>query len=391
MMKFEFAKVPQTIFGSGEFSKIYELIEVYGANNILLVSGARSFRKSRQYIELINIIKKRGINLYETKVVREPSPDLIDDEVDKYRDNNIDLIIAVGGGSVIDTGKAISAMLTQKDSVMAFLEGVGEGKTHNGKKITFIAVPTTSGTGSEATKNAVLSKVSKDGFKKSLRHNNFIPDNVIIDAELLITCPTSITIASGLDALTQLIGSYLSTHSSAMTDSLALSGLEYFSKSFMSVCTEGYNSIEKRGQMAYGAYISGITLANAGLGIVHGFASSVGGYFDIPHGVICGTLLPEAIKVNVELLRQKNDMIYLEKYAKVSSILTGCNGKDTIMSCYKLIEILEKWVEELKVPKLGEFNVREEDIDRIIKITSNKYNPVQLSSEDMRRILVGRM
>lgn len=390
-MELEFAKVPQTIFGVGKFNKIYEVIKEYRANNILLVSGAHSFRKSRQYIELIKVLEKNDINLYETRVVREPSPNLIDNEVNKYRNKNIELVIAVGGGSVIDAGKAISAMLTQKDSVMAFLEGVGEGKTHNGEKISFIAVPTTSGTGSEATKNAVLSEVGINGFKKSLRHNNFIPDNVIIDPELLITCPTSITIASGLDALTQLTGSYLSTHSSVMTDSLALSGLEYFSKSFISVCKEGHSSLEKRGGMAYATYISGITLANAGLGIVHGFASSVGGYFDISHGIICGTLLPEAIKVNVELLRQKNDMIYLQKYAKVASILTGCNENDTIKSCYKLIEILERWVEELKVPKLGEFNVREEDIDRIIKITSNKYNPVQLSGEDMRRILVGRL
>ncbi len=240
------------------------------------------------------------------------------------------MVIAIGGGSVMDAGKAISAMVLQNDSVMAYLEGVGEGKQHNGLKVPMIAVATTSGTGSEATKNAVLSQVGENGFKKSLRHDNFVPNVAILDPELMVTCPQSVTVASGLDALTQLLGAYVSTKATPLTDALALSGIEHFKEGFMGVCSGLSKDTQMRGHMAYASLMSGIVLANAGLGIVHGFASSVGGYFDIPHGVVCGTLLGEAVKLNIQLMNQDKDRYNeaLKKYAKVGSILTGSNEND---------------------------------------------------------------
>lgn len=389
MMNFNFARVPQTIFQAKSIYTLDKLNLVENAHNILLVTGDSSFRKTKQYDYILDKLKK--CNIYETRVKGEPSPEDIDKEVDKYRQSNIQLIIAVGGGSVMDTGKAISAMLTQNDSVMAYLEGVGEGKIHNGQKIPLIAIPTTSGTGSETTKNAVLSRVSKNGFKKSIRHDNFVPDVVMIDPELMIGCPTRITASSGMDALTQLIGSYLSTQASPMTDSLAISGIKYFAESFMDVCGDEYDSVEKRGDIAYASYISGITLANAGLGVVHGFASSVGGYVDIPHGVLCGTLLPEAVKLNIELLRQQNDEYYLKKYAKVGAIITGSDEKDIETSCTRLIDILEYWVSELNIPRLNKFGLEEDDLDVIVKKTSYKNNPIMLSNEQMKSILLSRL
>ncbi|GMQ58634.1 iron-containing alcohol dehydrogenase [Vallitalea sediminicola] len=388
-MNFNFAKVPQTFFYQGSINKIDSLPIVENAKNVLLVTGASSFRRTKYYKRLLD--KMVNTNIHETKVIREPSPEGIDKEVDGYRNQNIDLIIAIGGGSVMDAGKAISAMLTQKESVIAYLEGVGEGKIHNGDKIPLIAIPTTSGTGSETTKNAVLSQVGKKGFKKSIRHENFVPDIVILDPELMVNCPSNVTAASGLDALTQLIGSYVSTKAYPMTDALAMSGIEYFGKSFISVCKDEYDSIEKRANMAYASYISGITLANAGLGIVHGFASSVGGYVDIPHGVLCGTLLSEAIKLNIKLLQEQQEDYYIKKYAKVGALLTGCSEKDIDTSCRELISIIEYWVHELNIPKLGGFGIIEQDLDIIVRNTNNKNNPVNLNKEQMKSILLSRL
>ena len=184
----------------------------------------------------------------------------------------------------MDAGKSISAMLTKTESIKEYLEGIGT-KKHDGKKMPFVAVPTTSGTGSEATKNAVISEIGGRGFKKSLRHDNFVPDSVVIDPRLMISCPQNVTAASGMDVFSQLIEGYLSTNSSPMTDALALSGLRYIKEGLLKSYETG-DDIDARGKVAYASYLSGVVLANAGLGTVHGFASPIGGYFDIPHGVV---------------------------------------------------------------------------------------------------------
>lgn len=391
MINFTLSKIPQTFFSPGSINIISELQLVEDAKSILLVTGGTSFRKTKQYKKLVDSIRQKNVKLYDIRVTKEPSPRIIDTEVARHKNKNIDVVIAIGGGSVLDAGKAISAMLTQEDSVMAYIEGVGGGKIHNGKKVSLVAVPTTSGTGSETTKNAVLSEVRKSGFKKSIRHENFVPDVVILDSELIINCPPSVTAASGLDALTQLIASYVSTKATPITDALAISGLEYFSKSFIPVCNDEYDSIDKRASMAYASYISGITLANAGLGIVHGFASSVGGYIDIPHGVLCGTLLSEAIKLNVKLLSLQDNKYYLNKYAKVGNILSGEHEQDIKKSCDKLVSTLEEWINKLKIPRLSEFGLEQADIDNIVNITDNKNNPIIFNKDQMKSILNARL
>ncbi len=393
MIPFSLARIPHTIFSPGCLNQITELDLVKKARNVLLFTGANSFRKSNPYDKLINQLKHCGVNIYETMVSQEPSPQLVDEQVKLHKGHAIDLLIAIGGGSVIDAGKAVSAMLTQKESVMAYIEGVGEGKQHNGDKIPFIAVPTTSGTGSEVTKNAVLSHIGEDGFKKSLRHDNFIPEIAMIDPQLILTCPANVSAASGLDALTQLLGSYVSTQASPMTDALALSGLSMIPTNLIPICTSQYDNIRKRSSIAYAAYCSGITLANAGLGIVHGFASSIGGFYDIPHGVICGTLLAEAVRLNVDLLleSERNNEIFLRKYAKVGALLTGCEETNVNLSCQKLIEVLYQWTEDLKIPKLGQYGVTEKDAKKIIKITSNKNNPIALTDEQKINLLIHRL
>ena len=218
-----------------------------------------------------------GIKYHHVVVSGEPSPELIDTTVEKYRNEAVDAIVAIGGGSVLDAGKAISAMLHRTESIKEFLEGVGTIE-HPGTKLPFIALPTTSGTGSEATKNAVISHVGKSGYKKSLRHDNFVPDIAIVDPRFTLSCPQNITAASGMDCFTQLIESYLSDKANEYTDALAWEGLKEIKSSLVQSYMHG-NDIQARTGMAFASLTSGICLANAGLGVVHGFASSIGGLY----------------------------------------------------------------------------------------------------------------
>jgi len=395
-ISFSFANTPKIIFETGSFKKLPDIIANYGKNT-LIVTGGSSLYKSGQFDELSRGLKEHSISFSTVKVTEEPSPDLIDEITEKYYGKNISSIAAVGGGSVMDAGKAISAMLTQEDSVMKYLEVVGEGKEHPGDKVPFIAVPTTSGTGSEATKNAVLSNVGEDGFKKSLRHDNFIPNIALLDSELTKSCPADITAASGLDAVTQLLGAYTSTNASPMTDSLALKALKYAGESLVPAATDKGDNLKVRAGMAYASLISGITLANAGLGIVHGLASAVGGYFDIPHGVVCGTLLAEAVKLNISLLRKNNNSFYLKKYAKAGAVLSAESSLDINSNksiehyCDLLIETLEDWTAKLNISRLGEYGISADDLDKIIKKGGNKNNPVQLDNEQIKKLLKARL
>jgi alcohol dehydrogenase class IV len=301
--------------------------------------------------------------------------------------------MAVGGGSAIDAGKAISAMLLEGGSVMDYLEGVGAGAKHSGTKVPFIAIPTTAGTGSEATKNAVLSRVGPGGFKKSLRHDNFVPDIALIDPELALPCPADITAACGMDALTQLLESYVSTGASPITDALALNGLEYVANNLVPASSSGAGDIEVRAGIAYASLLSGITLANAGLGVIHGFAAAIGGLFPAPHGVVCGTLLGEVTRANIEwLLKEKGaEDESLRKYAKAGAVLAGRETGDIAGDCDLLMETIDEWARILDLPLLGEYGVGISDIDGILEETSLKKNPAALGKEEMRIIIESRI
>ena len=281
-------------------------------------------------------------------------------------------------------------MLPVGEGVMDYLEVVGT-KTHDGRKLPFIAAPTTAGTGSEATKNAVLSRTGENGFKRSLRHDNLVPDLAIIDPELMIGCPRDVTAAGGLDAFTQLLESYVSTAASPMTDALAWSGLEKVRDSFVPLFTETRDDTDLRGCMAYAALMSGITLANAGLGIVHGLASPLGALFGMPHGVACGTMLAGAVRATIKKLISLDDTTSLKKYARAGALLTGCNPVEMGRCCEALIDVLDSWVEVLEMPRLSVFGVRDEHLDRIIDEGGNKNNPAALDREETREMLRGRL
>ena len=391
---FNFASIPHIIFGPGKLSDLYDIIPKYGSN-ILFVIGGSSLMRSGKWDEIISEMESKTINFSYILVSGERSPTLIDESAAKYNNKNIDLVIGIGGGSVTDAGKAISAMIPKNDSIKNYLEGVGN-KIHDGKKVPYIAIPTTSGTGSEATKNAVISEIGPNGFKKSLRHDNLIPDIAIVDPELMISCPTSVSSACGMDAFTQLLEAYVSTKASPITDALAFSGMKFISENIIAACSSGASDVNVRAAMAYGSLMSGITLANAGLGIVHGLASPIGGFFEIPHGVVCGTLLSEATRMNIKILQEQgpSGKEGLKKHAEIGALFAGekCMEKRKIDEyCSILIETLAKWTIELKINRLGKYGINIENIDKIVEKAGLKNNPVNLNQENIQTILLNRI
>ena len=327
-----------------------------------------------------------GFLFRHAQICSEPTPEDVDTIVATFADTGFDAVIAVGGGSVLDGGKAVSAMLRERQPVIAFLEGVGT-QAPSGDKIPFIAVPTTAGTGSEATSNAVIRRGGEDGFKKSLRHDNYIPDVALIDPELTLACPPQVTAACGMDAYSQLVEAYLSTKANPFTDSLALAGIQAIHASLLRAVEDGAD-LQARSGMAYGSYLSGIVLANAGLGTVHGFASVIGGQVNIPHGIVCGILMPETNRAALTKLRTDDKgNPALRKYTSLGQLVAAGRpaGEKTCQDIF--IEHLHTLSDTLRLPGLGNFGLREEDLERIAEQTSNKYNPVHFSTRELTRIL----
>jgi alcohol dehydrogenase class IV len=391
---FSFARIPHIIFGAGKLNELYNIMPKFGTN-IVFVIGKSSLKKSGKWNEIASALDSKSFNYIEIPISGEPSPTVVDEATEKLRKKNIELVVAIGGGSVTDAGKAISAMIPKRDSIKNYLEGVGN-KNHDGQKIPYIAIPTTSGTGSEATKNAVISEVGSNGFKKSLRHDNLIPNIAIIDPELMISCPSSVSAACGMDAFTQLLESYVSSKANPITDALSYSGMKYMRVNLKLACSSGASNVNVREAMAFGSLMSGITLANAGLGIIHGLASAIGGFFNIPHGVVCGSLLSEATKMNIEMLQKigPEGKLGLKKHAKVGALLLGKFEpiENKIQEyCLQLIEILEEWTNDLKIDRLGKFGIDEKDIDKIVEFSGLKNNPVNLSKENIKKILLNRL
>ena len=385
---FRFACLPEILFRNGSIAELPGLAGKFG-KPVVLVTGRRSFTESQRGKKLLHELEEKVTPVYQVSVPGEPSPALIDDVVDRNRGNDVKLVVAIGGGSVLDAGKAISAMLTVPGSVRDYLEGVGRLE-HPGTKVPFIAVPTTSGTGSEATKNAVISEVGPRGFKKSLRHNHFVPDMAIVDPELTLGCPPGITAASGMDCLTQLTEAFLSDKASEYTDAFARMGLKAVKDSLVRSVRNG-EDLEARTGMSYAALNSGICLANAGLGTVHGFASSIGGRYDIPHGLICGTLMAAANRVNVRELRANSGNAALKKYAGLGKIFLDTEGKTEDYFIDGFIDFLYRLTSELRLPGLEGYGLEEKHIGEICEQAGNKNNPVKLSLENRMEILQERL
>jgi len=391
MSPFSISGLPKILFGEGRLSDVPELIQSLG-KRVLIVTGGRSFRASLHWQVLIDALKGRGLSWEDMVVEQEPSPGLVDQAVRVYRHAGIEIVLGIGGGSVLDAAKAIAGLLPHGNSVMDHLEGVGPELPYQGPSLPFIAVPTTAGTGSEATKNAVLSLHGPDGFKKSFRHDLLVAKYAVVDPALLASCPSDLIAANGMDALTQLLESYVSTRANPFVDALALSGLGYVREGLLDWYEGGEKAAEGRAGMAYAALLSGIALAQVGLGSVHGLAAPLGALFPVPHGVACGATVAEATEINIRALEEREpDNPVLAKYARIGRLFQGKNPVDDIAARVFLVRILKEWTARMKVPALSAYGIREADLDVIVadcRGSSMKTNPIVLTDEEVREILL---
>ena len=392
---FSVARLPEIRFGAGRISETAEVLAQFG-RKALLVTGGRSFVSTPHWTALQESLAARGIAWETIQVTQEPSPELVDAAVAQFRNAGIDVVAGIGGGSALDAAKAIAGLLATGNSVMDHLEGVGRGLPYAGPALPFIAVPTTAGTGSEATKNAVLSVQGSDGFKKSFRDDALVARVAIVDPDLLAGCPKDLIAANGMDAFTQLLESYVSINASPFTDALARSGLTAFRDGFWPAWEAGH-PMQRQGfaGIAYASLMSGITLAQAGLGSVHGLASPLGAFFPVPHGVVCGTLVAEATALNIRALREREAQSpALKKYADAGRLLAGTEDVADDAACDALVEILRAWTVRLELPRLRAFGVTEGDVGRIVQGSrggSMRTNPLVLDDAELASLVRARL
>jgi alcohol dehydrogenase class IV len=335
-------------------------------------------------------LERRGLEVSIEQIHGEPSPEAVDHLVESFRAHRTEAVVSVGGGSVLDASTAAGALLFEEGSVEDFLEGVGT-RMPSGKTLPVIAVPTTAGTGSEATKNAVISRPGREGFKKSLRHDNFVPVAALLDPDLTVSCPREITVASGLDAFSQLLESFLCTGAHPVTDALAWDGLTRFLRSFPRLIEEP-DRVDLRLEVALGAYYSGITLANAGLGTVHAMAGVMGGLRPVPHGAACGTLLYETFRATVAGWKTRGeDPEECAAWVKMGRLGGFLDGR--ILSAEKgaerLLDELEDWQNRYQPPRLSAMGFTREDIPLIVQ-GGNKSHPCLFTEAERTAILESR-
>lgn len=390
---FSIARLPRIEFGAGAFAKTAGIAAGYGSR-ALIVTGATSFRDSPYRERLEKGLARHGVSWRYVTVSGEPSPEAVDEAVAETAET-FDVVIGIGGGSALDAAKAITGLLRVADSVMDYLEGVGPEREYEGPATPFIAVPTTAGTGSEATKNAVLSRQGASGFKKSFRHDRLVAEYAVVDPDLLATCPRDIIAANGMDALTQLIESYVSLRANVMTDALAISGLRAARDGLLPWYLGEGDAQQNRTRMAYAALVSGITLAQTGLGSVHGLASPLGAFHPIPHGVVCGTLVAAATEVNIRaMIEREPDNRALGRYARVAEVLLERRIRDPIEARAALVERLGEWTRRLDLPPLSRYGLGGRDLDAIVansRGSSMKTNPIVLTDAEVREVLERRL
>ena len=375
-MQFEFATATRILFGPGTVRELIPAARQMG-RRALLVTGASAERAAPLVA---------GFDTVPFTVTGEPSLKLVRRGSEYARAEGCDLVIAIGGGSAIDAGKALAALLTNPGDLLDYLEVIGRGQPLENTPAPFIVVPTTSGTGSEVTRNAVLGS-PEHRVKASLRSASMLPRLAIVDPELSATLPRAITASTGLDALTQLIEPYVSSRANPMTDLFCVEGMQRAATALAGAWDDGCD-LEARTSMSWAALLGGMALANAGLGAVHGFAAPVGGMFPAPHGAVCAALLAHAMTINVQALRARQPQSRaLERYEEVARLLTGDSDATA--------EEGVRWVGELcrrfEIPPLRTYGVRDQDIPELVKAASKtssmKGNPVALTEDELGQIV----
>jgi len=380
-MNFEFATAQRVMFGNGKIQELSSIIEGMG-QRAAFITGTNAERIA----PVFKTLKKCGANPAAFSISGEPATDRIATLADQARALGCDFVVAFGGGSVIDAGKAIAALLTNTRDLMDYLEVVGKGEPLTEDPAPCVAIPTTAGTGAEVTRNAVLLSPEHQ-VKVSMRHPKMLPTVALIDPELTLSMPPETTASTGLDAFTQLLEAFVSAKANPLTDGICREGLRHVARSLHRAYTTG-NNLTARTDMAMGSLFGGLALANAGLGAVHGFAGPIGGMFKAPHGMVCATLLPAVFETNILALENRAaESPALAKYLEVARIITG-------NPTAKLSDALQ-WIKELCmqmfVPGLEDFGISEADFPAIVEKSKNassmKGNPIPLTDEELTQIL----
>lgn len=405
-------RLPEIVAGPGTVAELPSVVRRFGRRALVVVRRP-GFTEGDDWARIEASLSAAGVEFEVEGVSGEPSPALVDEIVARVRGRGqgrggaggetpetVDVVVGIGGGSVLDTAKAVAGLLIPGDSVMNYLEGLPPGLPYKGPAVPFVAVPTTAGTGSEATKNAVLSVRGAGGFKRSFRDDALIARVAILDPDLLASCPPELIAANGMDALTQLLESYLSTRANPVADGLALRGLAAAREGLLAwheMAVAGLGGAPAadaaRAAMAAAALCSGICLAQTGLGAVHGVASPLGALFPIPHGVACGATLAAATRVNVAALeRREPGNVALGRYAELGRLLAG---KDAAAlpdgeARPALVRLLEDWRARLAVPRLSVYGIAAADIPAVVadsRGSSMKTNPIVLTDDEIASIL----
>jgi alcohol dehydrogenase class IV len=382
MMGFEFATATRIIFGAGKLREIGSLIKESGKR--ALVTTGRTIDRAQPLRALLDAA---GISSATFPVAGEPTIDIVTRGAQFATAEQCDVVVGFGGGSAIDAGKAIAALMTNEGDIFDYVEVIGRGKALVKAPLPFIAIPTTAGTGTEVTRNAVLAS-PEHRVKVSLRGLLLLPKVALVDPELTCNLPPAITASTGLDALTQLIEPFVSCRANPLTDALCREGMKRAARSLRRAFDDGTDKAARE-DMALASLFGGIALANAGLGAVHGFAAPIGGMFSAPHGAVCAALLPHVMEVNVRALRQRAPgSESLQRFDEVARILTNKLNATAVNGI--------AWVRELcaalKIPRLGSYGITADHslelVERAAVASSMKANPIVLTQEELKEILM---
>lgn len=380
-MRFEFATATRIIFGPGTIQEVAPLAAEMGQRAFVVIG--RTIERAKLLLEQLS---KHGIEYVTFNVAGEPTTTMVKEAAELARLAKSDLVISIGGGSTLDTGKVVAAMLTNSGELEDYLEVVGAGKPLSQRPVPHIAIPTTAGTGAEVTRNAVLG-VQEKQVKVSLRSPLMLPHLAVVDPALTYSMPPSVTASTGLDALTQLIEPYVCNKANPLTDGVCREGIKRAGRSLRQAYNNGSDA-DAREDMSLASLFSGLALANAKLGAVHGLAGPLGGMISAPHGSICAGLLPYVMEANVQALQNRSTTSpALTRYDEIAQLLTGkaaARAADGVM-----------WVQglcaALKVPSLAQFGLKEKDFPAAVlkaqKASSMKGNPVKLTDNELIEVL----
>jgi alcohol dehydrogenase class IV len=380
-LSFELATPARVIFGEGTLREVGKITATFG-NRVVIVTGQGGAEPERLFV----CLKEHGIDWVQVQIAGEPDIDSVGNAIRTAQSFEANVVIGFGGGSALDTAKAISAMLTNPGDLMDYLEVVGKGQPLLDQAAPCIAIPTTAGTGSEVTRNAVLG-VHNQRMKVSMRSSLMLPRVALIDPELTYSLPPAVTATTGMDAITQVLEPYVSMRSNMMTDLFCREGLQNGPQALLRAYKVGEDR-EARRCMAWTSLMGGLALANSGLGAVHGFASPIGGMFDAPHGAVCARLLAPVMEMNVRALRERSpESPILQRYANAARWITGNETAQVEVA----IDWLNELAHELAIPPLSTYGLDQDDIplivEKAISASSMKANPIQLTEEELNRVL----